>query len=128
MNESLISSKVKTHEDLDVWKDALELAAETYRVTMNFPSDEKFGLVSQMRRAEVSIASNIAEGAARQSRKEFLHFLYVASGSTSELLTQAIISQKISIGVHQELIQLHQSAEKLARMLRGLIKSLKSSL
>ena len=123
-----MATRVRSHEDLEVWKDALELAAETYRVTMNFPSDEKFGLVSQMRRAAVSIASNIAEGAARQSKKEFVHFLYIASGSTSELMTQATISQKISIGVPQELIQLHQSSEKIARMLRGLIKSLKTSL
>lgn len=121
-------TKVRTHEDLDVWKDALELAAETYRVTMNFPNEEKFGLVSQMRRASVSIASNIAEGAARQSSKEFIQFLYIASGSASELMTQSAIAQKISYGNQQELLMLRQSTEKIARMLRSLIKALKRNL
>jgi len=95
---------------------------------MNFPNEEKYGLVSQMRRASVSIASNIAEGAARQSSKEFIQFLYIASGSSSELMTQNAIAQKISYGNQQELLLLRQSTEKVARMLRSLIKALKRNL
>ena len=124
----MIDLKIRSHEDLEVWKEAIELASETYRVTLKFPNDEKFGLVSQMRRAAVSIASNIAEGAARQSSKEFVQFLYIASGSVSELMTQITIALKISHGDQQELNQLMQSSDKVARMLRGLIKSLKKSL
>ena len=128
MGYGVTETKIRTHEDLDVWKDSLDLAAETYRVTMNFPNEEKFGLVSQMRRAAVSIASNIAEGAARQSSKEFIQFLFIASGSASELMTQTAIAQKISFGNQQELLSLRQSTEKVARMLRSLIKSLKKLL
>jgi four helix bundle protein len=113
---------VKSHEDLDVWQKAVELAEHIYRVTYNFPNDEKFGLVSQMRRAAVSIASNIAEGAARQSRKEFVQFLCIASGSTSELLTQIVISDRVGIGDSRELANASQLTERVARMLQGLIK------
>lgn len=116
---------MKSHEDLDVWKKAIELAECIYGVTRNFPNDEKFGLVSQMRRAAVSIASNIAEGAARQSKKEFVQFLSIASGSTSELLTQIIISDRIGVVDSQELANAHQLADRVARMLQGLIKALR---
>jgi four helix bundle protein len=78
---------VKSHADLDVWKRAVDLAADVYKVTASFPAEEKFGLVSQMRRSAVSIASNIAEGAARTSRREFMQFLSIASGSASELVS-----------------------------------------
>ena len=73
------------HKDLDVWKLAIELAKEVYELTAGFPASEIYGLVSQMRRSGISIASNIAEGAARNTDKEFIHFLYVALGSIAEL-------------------------------------------
>lgn len=68
---------MKTHKDLDVWKQSIALSKEIYQLTKTFPKEEMFGLVSQMRRAAVSIASNIAEGAARRGNKEFSHFLYI---------------------------------------------------
>jgi four helix bundle protein len=67
-----------THKDLDAWQQALDLAESTYRITAGFPSSERFGLVVQMRRAAVSVLSNIAEGAARQTRPDFLRFLHIA--------------------------------------------------
>jgi four helix bundle protein len=79
---------VKTHRDLDVWRTAIDLAKDVYEVTQRYPKEEVFGLVAQMRRCAVSIPSNIAEGAARNSRKEFLQFLHIALGSAAELDTR----------------------------------------
>ena len=72
---------MKSHEDLDVWRLAIDLAVSVYRVTGVFPGEEKFGMTSQMRRAAVSIGSNIAEGAARLGSREFIHFLSISAGS-----------------------------------------------
>ncbi len=116
---------MKSHKDLDVWKEAIELAKTVYLVTQDYPKEEMFGLVSQMRRAGVSIASNIAEGAARQGNKEFLQFLYIAIGSASELDTQIEISKAASIGDNEKLSALQDSVNRVARMIQGLIRSIK---
>lgn len=84
-----------THEDLDVWKLSMDLVIDIYSVTKNFPADEKFGLTSQLRRAAVSVPSNIAEGAARKSDKEYIQFLYIALGSIAEIETQLLISTRL---------------------------------
>ena len=117
---------MKTHRDLDVWRAAVELASPVYAVTRGFPADERFGLVSQMRRAAVSIASNIAEGAGRQSGKEFLRFLYVASGSASELDTQLEISLMSGVGPGTEREGLQAETVRVSQMLHGLIRSVKA--
>ena len=83
------------HKDLDVWKRSMDLVELIYSLTTQFPSDEKFGLVSQMRRAAVSIPSNIAEGAARKGDKELIQFLMIAIASLSELETQYLISVRL---------------------------------
>lgn len=80
------------HKKLDVWKEGVEFASAVYTITERFPKNEMYGLTSQMRRAVVSIPSNIAEGAARFSRKEFFQFLSIAGGSLSELDTQIEIA------------------------------------
>ena len=85
------------HKDLNVWKKSMDLAVLIYDLTNAFPNDERFGLTSQMRRAAVSIPSNIAEGAARKSDKEFLQFLSIALGSLSELETQYLLAIRINI-------------------------------
>ena len=84
-----------THEDLDIWKLSMNLVVDIYTLTKRFPSDEKFGLISQLRRAAVSVPSNIAEGAARKSDKENLQFLYIALGSIAEIETQLLISNRL---------------------------------
>ena len=89
---------MKNHKDLEVWKEAVELAVNCYDITKAFPQVEQFGLASQMRRAASSIASNIAEGAARAGSKEFVQFLYISLGSASELDTQVEIARKIGLG------------------------------
>ena len=77
---------MRPHHELRVWRDAIDLVAKLYVLTAGFPADERFGLTAQMRRAAVSVPSNIAEGAARGSRKDFLRFLMIARGSLSELI------------------------------------------
>ena len=78
----------KPHKKLDAWKLSMDLVIDVYRVTDKFPSHEKYGLIDQIRRATISIPSNIAEGAARQTKKEFSNYLHIAQGSLSELDTQ----------------------------------------
>ena len=85
---------MKTHKDLDVWKKSVDFVTDVYQITNTFPNHELYGIVNQIRRAAVSIPSNIAEGAARKHKKEFVHYLHVALGSMAELETQLIISQK----------------------------------
>jgi len=92
-----------THENLDIWKLSIDFVTKVYSYTQKFPSEEKFGLVSQIRRASVSIPSNIAEGAARKSDKEFLQFLYISLGSIAELDTQLIISDNLGFSESSEL-------------------------
>lgn len=98
-----------------------------YEVTKAYPKEEQYGLVSQMRRSAVSIASNIAEGAARQGQKEFVQFLYVSLASASELDTQIEISKAIGLGKEQQLGDLQKNLEAVSKMLQGLIRSVKAS-
>ncbi len=85
----------RRHHDLLAWQQAIDLVAAVYAATHEFPKHELYALTGQMRRAAISVASNIAEGAARSSKKEFLHFLSMARGSLSELETQFIIAEKL---------------------------------
>lgn len=113
---------IHIHKDLDVWKKAMELATEVYSMTTAFPRDELYGLTSQIRRSVISIPSNIAEGAARHSRKEFIQFLHVASGSIAELETQLLLAARLGlIPDDQPFLRL----EEVRRMLLGLLRSLK---
>ncbi|NRS89376.1 four helix bundle protein [Flavobacterium sp. 7E] len=111
---------MKDHKDLDVWKQSMLLAEDVYALTKDFPADEKYGLSSQIKRAVVSIPSNIAEGAARKGDKEFIQFLYIAMGSLSELETQLLLSKRLqftkSVETHLDQI------EKIKKMLFGLIR------
>jgi len=88
---------VKSHKDLDVWRLAIDLAQDVYEVSKVFPRDDQFGMTSQMRRAAVSIAGNIAEGAARNGQREFTQFLYIALGSASEMETQLEIARRVGL-------------------------------
>ncbi|MBM4126621.1 MAG: four helix bundle protein [Nitrospira sp.] len=111
-----------THKDLDVWKKSLDLAAHIYSLTSRFPKEELYGLTSQMRRAAVSIPSNISEGAARHSRKEFVQFLHVASGSVAELETQLVLASRMGLlPPNTSMAQV----EEIRKMLLGLLRSLK---
>jgi four helix bundle protein len=90
------------HKDLEVWKKSMDLVETIYKLTQTFPDAEKFGLTSQMRRAAISIPSNIAEGAARKGDKELMHFLYISIGSLSELETQYLIATRLGFVTNED--------------------------
>jgi len=115
-------NSIKTHKDLDVWKVSLLLVKDVYTITKEFPVDERFNLISQVRRAAVSVMSNIAEGAARQSKKEFIRFLYISLGSLSELETQLIISKELCYIKGNNVFS---CIENIRKMLYGLINFLR---
>ena len=115
-----------THKDLDLWKNSVKFVSYVYEITSGFPNDEKYGLVSQIRRAAVSVPSNIAEGAGRYYQKEFVQFLNVASGSLAELDTQFIISYELKFISSEQLESISSKIIKIRSQLFGLIKSLKS--
>jgi four helix bundle protein len=112
------------HKNLDAWNAATELALQVYQVTNGFPKEEIYSLTSQVRRAAVSVPSNIAEGAARSSDKEFVQFLYIALGSLAELETQIIIAEKLAY--IREVTALQSRISSLKQMILGLIKYLKN--
>jgi four helix bundle protein len=113
---------MRSHKDLDVWKEAMQLVKGVYRLSATLPREETYGLVAQMRRAAISVPSNIAEGAARDSLREFVQFLYVSLGSLAELETQLILAKEI-FGCDTS--SLEDTINRLRRMLIGLIKSLR---
>ena len=113
------------HKDLEVWKKSIELVTEIYSITKSFPKDEQYGIVAQIRRAAVSIPSNIAEGAARYSTKENLRFLDISCGSLAELETQLIISEKLGYVKSGDLLI---KIEYIGRLLTGLKKHLKTKI
>ncbi len=119
---------MKTHKDLEVWQKSIDLVTNIYKLTANFPIEEKYGLVSQLRRSAVSIPSNIAEGASRQSNKEYIQFLYVSLGSLMELDTQLIISKNIEFISEEALNELQFKIQEIGKMLNGLITYRKNKL
>lgn len=114
--------KIRGHKDLDVWKKSMDIVESIYKDTTRFPKEEIYGLTAQMRRAAVSIPSNIAEGAARNGKKEFVQFLYIALGSLSELETQIIIAKRLDY-IH-EIDSLLTDCSTNKKLLNGLIISL----
>jgi len=114
----------KSYRDLVAWQKAMDLVTEVYRITTSFPKEEMYGLTSQMRRAAVSVPSNIAEGQGRRGVAEFRHFLRQAIGSLMEIETQVMIAQRLGyLGLETTGQILHDSAE-LGRVLNGLLASL----
>ena len=117
---------VRSYRDLRVWREALAWAEQVYRASADWPRDERFGLTSQVRRAAVSVASNIAEGSGRRSTGEFLQFLGVARGSLSEAETQIMLSGRLGYTPSPTLEALLNDADSIGRMLSGLASSLRS--
>jgi four helix bundle protein len=113
-------------EKLEVWQDAIAFADLVYTHTRTFPDEERFGLTNQMRRAAVSISSNIAEGSSRSSRTDFARFVEIAAGSVFEVVSQATISKRQGYLDQSKYALLYAGAEKQSRMLSGLRKSLLS--
>ena len=114
---------MKSHKDLLVWQKSMELVTNVYVATRSFPKDEFFGIVSQMRRAAVSIPSNISEGYGRLYEKETVKFLSNALGSATELETQMIISKNLSFLPVEDATELIMDIQEIIRMLSALIKT-----
>ena len=113
---------MKTHKDLNVWQESIALVTLIYEKTKSFPKDELFSLTSQIRRCAVSIPSNISEGAARESNKEFIRFLYISQGSIAELDTQLLIANNLNFLSKEDYINLDEKLVSIRKMLAGLIK------
>jgi four helix bundle protein len=111
-------------EKLDVWQMAVDLAERIYCITKSFPADERFGLTNQMRRAAVSISSNIAEGSGRVSDKDFARFIEISYGSLMEVVSQSAIADRQHFLTKESYDSIYAASEELARMLSGLRTSL----
>ena len=121
-------SPVNSFQDLIVWQKAMALATDIYRVTRLLPKEELFGLTSQLRRAAVSIPSNIAEGQARNSPKEFLNFISIAKGSAAELTTQLDLCTRLGYLTNAQHAPVATLAAEVARMLNALSSRIKTKL
>jgi four helix bundle protein len=115
-------------EKLDVWQKAIDFANLVYNETRAFPAEERFGLTNQLRRAAVSVSSNIAEGSSRSSKSDFARFLEIAAGSVFEVVSQGFIAQRQGFWSDVQFRRIYSDAEELSRMLSGLRKSLLSTL
>jgi len=115
---------IRTYRDLELWQKSIQLVKEVYELTKKYPKQETYGLVSQMRRAAVSIPSNIAEGFRRFHNKEYKQFLYVSSGSCAELETQLTISKELAYITQADEIALLERLDHIGRMRTNLIKKL----
>ena len=125
MSERVVSFPVRSYRELVAWQKAIELVTEIYRATQSFPDRERFGLTSQLRRAAVSVPSNIAEGQGRQSTGEFKQFLGHARGSLLEVETQIFIAGNLGYLSQEQSASLIQRTEEVGRILNGLLNSLK---
>lgn len=117
---------MRTHKDLTVWQKSMELVERIYKITNNLPKSELFGLISQMQRSAVAIPSNIAEGAKREHKAEYIQFLSIANGSASELETQLLLTKKLYPKFKTEIEKDLFILDEILRMLYSLMKSLRN--
>lgn len=115
---------MNNYKELKIWQKSVDLAVKVYQLTSHFPKEESYGITSQIRRSAVSIASNIAEGAGRNSNKDFNNFLGVSHGSTCELETQLIIAQRVNFLDHGSFESMQQDLVEIQKMNWSLKKSL----
>ena len=114
----------KSYRDLEVWKRAMKIVKRIYQLTGKFPADERFGLTNQIRRAAVSIPSNLAEGHARSGAAEFSRFISISMGSVAELETQILLSVDLSYSDGEQATEILTELDEIGKMLRGLSKSI----
>ncbi|MGI9175154.1 MAG: four helix bundle protein [Rhodothermales bacterium] len=117
---------VDSYRDLEVWQRGMDLVESVYALTKPFPADERFGLTAQLRRAAISIPSNVAEGWGRGSRKEFMHFIKIARGSLAEVETQLIIAHRLGYLEEEPLQRTLDDATIEGKMLTALLRSLEN--
>ena len=119
-----MDKKAQSYKDLIVWQKGIQAAKLIYRLTAVFPAEEKFGIISQMRRAAVSVPSNIAEGQARHTTGEFIQFISHAEGSVAELVTQLILSNELGFCRSQDAEPVAELLDEIRRMLNSLRRKL----
>ena len=120
----IVSSEIQSYRDLVAWQKAFKLGLMIYRLTKQFPDEERWGLISQLRRASVSVPSNIAEGYGRQSRNEYVRFLRIARGSLYEIDTQLLFAVELQYVAQEMYDQTKSLLDECSRVLGGLIRSL----
>lgn len=113
-----------SHKDLIVWLRALQMSVAIYKLTSDFPREEMYGLTAQLRRAGVSVASNIAEGYGRTSIEEYKHFLGIARGSNLEVQTQLQIAAELGFGDQVKLLHIDEQSNEVSKMIRAILKKL----
>jgi len=116
----------QSYKDLVVWQKAIAVVKSVYSLTQNFPAEEQYGLVSQMRRAAVSIPSNVAEGQARHTTGEFIQFISHAEGSTAELDTQLVVAVDLAFCDRESALPVYEALDEIRRMLNALRRKLAS--
>jgi len=119
-----MASEIQSYKDLLVWQKAFDLGLAIYRATARFPDTERYGLISQLRRGSVSIASDIAEGYGRQSTQDYIRFLRMARGALYELQTQLLFAERLEYLPPELSARLLEQSDECGRMLTGLIHSL----
>ena len=112
------------YKELNIWKRAIKLAVEVYKISAAFPADERYGLTSQIKRAVVSIASNVAEGAGRNTNGEFIQFLGIANGSSFEVTTQLIIAAELGIVKYEQVNIILTELDEVQKMLYAFMNNL----
>ncbi|MCY3992924.1 MAG: four helix bundle protein [Caldilineaceae bacterium] len=117
-------TRIRSYRELKIWQRSMDLTVQTYELTRRFPSEEKYGLSSQMRRAAASVPANIAEGQARRSKKEFLQMLSIARGSLAELETFVTLSERLDLIRRETSNSLLEDCAEINRMMNGLMRSL----
>jgi len=123
-----MEKRVENYKDLEVWKKAIALATEVYKITSRFPREEQYGLISQIQRSAIAVPANIAEGWGRGQTKEYILFLRIARGSLMELETHLIVSGRLGYLGNDSLGKFQEGIGEIGRMLNALISSLKKKL
>ena len=121
-------TRIESYRGLEAWQEGMNLAQECYYLTKEFPREELYGMVSQIRRSAVSVPANIAEGYGRKSRAEYIRFLYISQGSLKELETHLILSGRVELASKEKIKKIILKCEKVGKILGGLIRSLENKI
>jgi four helix bundle protein len=123
----MVVGKIESYRDLEVWREGMDLAEACYQLTKTFPKEEMYGLVSQIRRAAVSVPANIAEGYGREYRNEYIQFLRIAQGSLRELETHILLALRVELITDQKAQPILTQCESTGKVLRALLRALQKT-
>lgn len=123
----MVTGKIRSYQDLEVWQQGMALAEDCYRLTKTFPKEEVYGMVSQIRRAAVSIPANVAEGYGREYRNQYIQFLRIAQGSLKELETHILLAMRVELITTQAAQPILAQCESTGKLLRALLRALQKT-